>query len=91
MVNVAKYGSPGEIWFFALIVCTLSLPHNTQTIKKCISFIASIGQFRKKKCVFTVCQLTLILGPDPKLFYGTFSRELFKYHILPGSNVVFYV
>ena len=53
MVNVAKYGSPGEIWFFALIVCTLSLPHNTQTIKKCISVIASIGQLRQKKmCVY---------------------------------------
>ena len=31
---------------------------------------------------------TLILGPDPYLFYGTFSRKLFKYHIVP-SNVVF--
>ena len=34
-----------------------------------------------KKCVFTVRQPTLIFGPDPKLFYGTFSRKLFKYPI----------
>ena len=32
----------------------------------------------KKKCVFTVRRPTLIFGPDPKLFYGTFSRKLFK-------------
>ena len=24
---------------------------------------------------------SLIFGPDPKLFYGTFSRKLFKYPI----------
>ena len=26
-----------------------------------------------------VRQPSLIFGPDPKLFYGTFSRKLFKY------------
>ena len=31
---------------------------------------------------------TLIFGPDPKLFYCTFSRKLCKYPILP-SNLVF--
>ena len=36
---------------------------------------------KKKKCEFPVCQMTLIFGPDPKLFYGTFSRKLFKYPI----------
>ena len=36
---------------------------------------------KKKICVFTVRQPTLIFGPDPKLFYGTFSRKLFKYPI----------
>ena len=72
------------------IVSTLTLPITLKLLKNCISltFIASIGQFRPKKCVFTVRQPTLILGPDPKLFYGTFSRISFKYHILP-SNVVF--
>ena len=32
----------------------------------------------KKICVFTVRRPTLIFGPDPKLFYGTVSRKLFK-------------
>ena len=32
-------------------------------------------------CVFTVRQPTLIFGPDPKHFYGTFKRKLFKYPI----------
>ena len=32
----------------------------------------------KKICVVTVRRPTLIFGPDPKLFYGTFSRKLFK-------------
>ena len=36
---------------------------------------------RKKICVFTVRRLTLIFGPDPKHFYGTFSRKLFEYPI----------
>ena len=36
---------------------------------------------RKKICVFTVRRPTLIFGPDPKLFYCTFSRKLFKYPI----------
>ena len=35
----------------------------------------------KKKYVFTVRRPSLIFGPDPKLFYGTFSRKLFKYPI----------
>ena len=37
---------------------------------------------RKKICVFTVRRPTLTFGLDPKLFYGTFSRKLFKYPIL---------
>ena len=45
---------------------------------------------KKKICVFTVRRPSLIFGPDPKLFYCTFSRKLFKYPILP-SNVVFHV
>ena len=44
----------------------------------------------KKICVFTVRQPTLILGPDPKLFYGTFSRKLFKYPIF-AFQFSFYV
>ena len=36
---------------------------------------------KKKKCVFTVRRPSLIFGPDPKLFYRTFSRKLFKYPI----------
>ena len=36
---------------------------------------------KKKKCVFTVRRPSLIFGPDPKLFYGTSSRKLFKYPI----------
>ena len=36
---------------------------------------------KKKICVFTVRRPSLIFGPDPKLFYGTFSRKLFKYPI----------
>ena len=34
---------------------------------------------KKKICVFTVRRPTLIFGPDPKYFYCTFSRKLFKY------------
>ena len=33
---------------------------------------------KKKICVFMVRRPTLIFGPDPKLFNGTFSRKLFK-------------
>ena len=39
-----------------------------------------LGQ-KKKICVFTVRRLSLIFGPDPKLFYCTFSRKLLKYPI----------
>ena len=34
---------------------------------------------RKKICVFMVRRPTLIFGPDPKIFYDTFRRKLFKY------------
>ena len=37
---------------------------------------------RKKICVFTVRRPTLMFGPDPNLFYGTLSRNLFKHPIL---------
>ena len=40
-----------------------------------------VAKAKKKICVFTVRRPTLILGPDPKLFYGTFSRKLFRYPI----------
>ena len=43
---------------------------------------------KKKICVFTVHRPTLIFGPDPKLFYGTFSRKFLNALFLP-SNVVF--
>ena len=38
---------------------------------------------KKNMCVyhFTVRRPSLIFGPDPKLFYATFSRKLFKYPI----------
>ena len=36
---------------------------------------------KKKICVFTVRRPSLIFGPDPKLFYCTVSRKLFKYPI----------
>ena len=36
---------------------------------------------KKKICVFTVRRPTLIFGPDPKLFYVTFTRKLLKYPI----------
>ena len=42
-----------------------------------------------KKCVFTVRQLTLTFGTDPKLFYGTSIRNL-NTLFLP-SSVIFYV
>ena len=35
-------------------------------------------QAKKKICEFTVTRPTLIFGPDPKGFYGTFNRELFQ-------------
>ena len=40
---------------------------------------------RQKKYIynymFTVCRLTLIFGPNPNFFYGTYRRKLFKYLI----------
>ena len=36
---------------------------------------------KKKICMFTVTQPTLIFGPNPNLFYGTFSEKLFRYSI----------
>ena len=44
------------------------------------ALVQKLGQ-KKKICVFTVCRPSLIFGPDPKLFYCTFSRKLFKYPI----------
>ena len=46
-----------------------------------IEIECSFAKAKKKICEFTVRQLSLIFGPDPKLFYGTFSRKLFKYLI----------
>ena len=40
-----------------------------------------VARPKKKICVFTVRRPSLIFGPDPKLFYCTFSRKLFKYPI----------
>ena len=45
---------------------------------------------KKKIFVFTVRRPTLIFSPDPKLFYGTFSRKLFG-NLFSSSNIVFYV
>ena len=33
---------------------------------------------KKKICEFTVTRPTLIFGPDPKGFYGTFDRKLYQ-------------
>ena len=35
----------------------------------------------QKMFVFTIWRPTLIFGPDPKIFYGTFHRNFFKYPI----------
>ena len=77
--NCHRWQQDGPWWFSRIEV--RGQDHNEHDRGQTVQPIFSADRAKKKICVFTVRRPTLIFGSNAKLFYGTFSRKWFKYHI----------